>query len=74
LHKDFIATTMTDLEKAIAAYRVAKAHFERALTSPSGTPDLFNQAKAEIAMTDKTIDQIEKFVRAQKERAPSKKP
>jgi tetratricopeptide (TPR) repeat protein len=69
LYKDFRATKNTDLNASIATYRQAKDFFQQFMTMTGEQADK-NEAKEQIALIDKTINQIQAFQRAQANQPP----
>ena len=64
LYKDFRASKNTDLAASIATYKQAKEFFQQFLTMQGEQADK-NEAKEQITVIDKTITQIQAFMKAQ---------
>lgn len=64
LYKDFRASKNTDLAASIATYKQAKDFFQQFLGTSGETADK-TEAKEQIALIDKTVAQIQSFMKAQ---------
>jgi tetratricopeptide (TPR) repeat protein len=64
LYKDFLASKNNDLQASIGTYRQAKEFFQQFATTQAEQADKA-EAKEQIALIDKTIRQIESFLKAQ---------
>jgi len=69
LYKDFRASKNSDLAASIATYRQSKDYFQQFLTMQSDQADK-TEAKEQIAVIDKTIVQIQNFMKAQANQPP----
>ena len=69
LYKDFRASKNSDLAASIATYKQAKELFQQFLTMPGDQADK-NEAKEQITLIDKTITQIQAFMKAQANQPP----
>jgi tetratricopeptide (TPR) repeat protein len=64
LYKDFRASKSADLGASIGTYKQAKDYFQQFLAMEADTPDKA-EAKEQIALIDKTVTQIQNFMKAQ---------
>jgi len=64
LYKDFRASKNTDLAASIGTYKQAKDYFQQFLSSQAEASDKA-EAKEQIALIDKTVAQIQSFMKAQ---------
>jgi tetratricopeptide (TPR) repeat protein len=69
LYKDFRASKNSDLQASIGTYRQAKEFFQQFMTTQAEQADK-TEAKEQIALIDKTIKQIESFMKAQANQPP----
>ncbi|MDX2092241.1 MAG: tetratricopeptide repeat protein [Kofleriaceae bacterium] len=70
LYKDFRASKQEDLRKAQDIYRQAKTYFNDFLGKSGDAADKA-EAKEQVAMIDKTITQLESFIKAQANMPPA---
>jgi tetratricopeptide (TPR) repeat protein len=70
LYKDFRASKNSDLAASIATYRQAKDYFQQFMTMQGEQADK-TEAKEQIALIDKTITQIQNFMKAQANQPPA---
>jgi tetratricopeptide (TPR) repeat protein len=64
LYKDFRASKNADLGASIGTYKQAKDFFQQFMSS-SADPNDKNEAKEQIALIDKTVAQIQQFMKTQ---------
>jgi tetratricopeptide (TPR) repeat protein len=64
LYKDFRASKNTDLAASIGTYKQAKEYFQQFMAA-QGDPADKAEAKEQIALIDKTVAQIQSFLKAQ---------
>jgi tetratricopeptide (TPR) repeat protein len=64
LYKDFRASKSTDLAASIGIYKMAKEQFQQFLTMPIEAADKA-EAKEQVTLIDKTITQVQAFLKAQ---------
>jgi tetratricopeptide (TPR) repeat protein len=69
LYKDFRASKNTDLAASIGTYKQAKDYFQQFLAAQGDTADKA-EAKEQIALIDKTVAQIQSFLKAQANQPP----
>jgi tetratricopeptide (TPR) repeat protein len=69
LYKDFRASKNTDLGASIATYKQAKEFFQQFMTMQVEAPDK-NEAKEQVALIDKTVAQIQAFMKTQANQPP----
>jgi tetratricopeptide (TPR) repeat protein len=69
LYKDFRASKNSDLTASIATYKQAKEFFQQFMTLSVDPADK-NEAKEQVALIDKTINQIQAFMKAQANQPP----
>lgn len=69
LYKDFRASKNTDLGASIGTYKQAKEFFQQFMTLAGEAADK-NEAKEQIALIDKTVTQIQAFMKAQANQPP----
>jgi tetratricopeptide (TPR) repeat protein len=69
LYKDFRASKSSDLAASVATYKQAKDQFQQFLTVPGEAADRA-EAKEQIALIDKTVVQIQAFLKAQANQPP----
>jgi tetratricopeptide (TPR) repeat protein len=69
LYKDFRASKNNDLAASINTYRQAKEYFQQFMTTQAEQTDK-NEAKEQIALIDKTVAQIQSFMKAQANQPP----
>lgn len=70
LYKDFRATKDNDLNASIATYRQAKDFFQQFMSMP-GEQDDKAEARVQVAAIDKTVAQIQSFLKAQANQPPA---
>lgn len=70
LYKDFRANKQEDLKQSQATYRQAKEFFQQ-FTSKKAEPEDVAEAKVQIGMIDKTIAQLDTFIKAQANQPPA---
>jgi tetratricopeptide (TPR) repeat protein len=73
LYKDFRASKNTDLTASIATYKQARDFFQQFM-SMQGEPAEKAEAKEQIALIDKTVTQIQTFMKAQANQPPAPAP
>ncbi len=64
LYKDFRASKDADLAASVTTYKQAKDYFQQFMTTQADASDK-NEAKEQIALIDKTVTQIQSFIKAQ---------
>jgi tetratricopeptide (TPR) repeat protein len=69
LYKDFRASKNSDLGASIGTYKQAKDFFQQFLSAQADQSDK-NEAKEQIALIDKTITQIQNFMKSQANQPP----
>jgi len=69
LYKDFRASKNTDLGASIGTYKQAKDFFQQFMTLTVDPADK-NEAKEQVALIDKTVTQIQAFMKAQANQPP----
>jgi len=69
LYKDFRASKNTDLAASIGTYKQAKEYFQQFIAAQGDTADK-TEAKEQIALIDKTVAQIQSFLKAQANQPP----
>ncbi len=69
LYKDFKASKNTDLAASIETYRQAKEYFQQFMAA-QGDPADKAEAKEQIALIDKTVAQIQSFLKSQANQPP----
>ena len=69
LYKDFRASKSSDLAASIGTYKQAKDQFQQFLTTPINAADKA-EAKEQIALIDKTVVQVQAFIKAQANQPP----
>ena len=69
LYKDFRASKSSDLAASIGTYKQAKDQFQQFLTTPINAADKA-EAKEQIALIDKTVVQVQAFMKAQANQPP----
>jgi tetratricopeptide (TPR) repeat protein len=69
LYKDFRASKNTDLGASIGTYKQAKELFQQFMTMQAEQADK-SEAKEQIALIDKTVTQIQAFMKAQANQPP----
>jgi tetratricopeptide (TPR) repeat protein len=70
LYKDFRASKNTDLGASIGTYKQAKDFFQQFMSASADASDK-NEAKEQIALIDKTVAQIQQFMKAQANQPPA---
>ena len=70
LYKDFRASKNSDLTAAIATYKQAKEFFQQFMSMQAEQADK-TEAKEQIALIDKTVTQIQAFMKAQANQPPA---
>jgi tetratricopeptide (TPR) repeat protein len=73
LYKDFRASKNTDLAASIGTYKQAKDYFQQFIAAQGDTADK-TEAKEQIALIDKTVAQIQSFLKAQANQPPPAAP
>ncbi|HEU4732279.1 MAG TPA: tetratricopeptide repeat protein [Kofleriaceae bacterium] len=73
LYKDFRASKTSDLSASIGTYKQAKDYFQQFLTTQGEQADK-TEAKEQIALIDKTVNQIQAFMKAQANQPPAANP
>ena len=69
LYKDFRASKNSDLAASIVTYKQAKDYFQQFMTLAGDQADK-NEAKEQVALIDKTVTQIQAFMKAQANQPP----
>ena len=69
LYKDFRASKNTDLGASIGTYKQAKDYFQQFMTMAADQADK-TEAKEQVALIDKTVTQIQAFMKAQANQPP----
>ena len=69
LYKDFRASKNTDLAASIGTYKQAKEFFQQFMSTQAEQADK-TEAKEQIALIDKTVIQIQNFMKAQANQPP----
>lgn len=69
LYKDFRASKNTDLGASIGTYKQAKEFFQQFMSTQAEQVDK-TEAKEQIALIDKTVTQIQAFMKAQANQPP----
>lgn len=69
LYKDFRASKNADLGASISTYKQAKDFFQQFMTMTVEPADR-NEAKEQVALIDKTVTQIQAFLKAQANQPP----
>jgi tetratricopeptide (TPR) repeat protein len=69
LYKDFRASKSSDLAASVGTYKQAKEQFQQFLTLPIEAADKA-EAKEQITLIDKTVTQIQAFLKAQANQPP----
>lgn len=70
LYKDFRASKNSDLAASIATYKQARDFFQQYLSASGEAADK-TEAKEQIALIDKTVTQIQSFMKAQANQPPA---
>jgi tetratricopeptide (TPR) repeat protein len=73
LYKDFRASKNSDLAASIATYKQARDFFQQYLSASGEAADK-TEAKEQIALIDKTVTQIQSFMKAQANQPPTPAP
>jgi len=73
LYKDFRASKNNDLGASINTYKQAKEFFQQFMTMQVDPADK-NEAKEQVALIDKTVTQIQAFMKAQANQPPPPAP
>ena len=73
LYKDFRASKNTDLAASIGTYKQAKDYFQQFIAAQGDTTDK-TEAKEQIALIDKTVAQIQSFLKSQANQPPAADP
>jgi tetratricopeptide (TPR) repeat protein len=73
LYKDFRASKNTDLAASIGTYKQAKDYFQQFIAAQGDAADK-TEAKEQIALIDKTVAQIQSFLKAQANQPPPPAP
>jgi tetratricopeptide (TPR) repeat protein len=70
LYKDFRASKDNDLGASINSYKQAKDLFQQFMTTAADSADK-TEAKEQVALIDKTVNQIQAFMKAQANQPPA---
>ncbi len=73
LYKDFRASKNTDLAASIGTYKQAKEYFQQFMSNQGEQADK-TEAREQIALIDKTVAQIQSFMKAQANQPPPPQP
>lgn len=71
LYKDFRASKNTDLGASVGTYKQAKDYFQQFIAAQGDAADKI-EAKEQIALIDKTVAQIQSFLKAQANQPPAR--